>query len=342
MKTLRQSVFPLGVFRRLFSHRKGALLCAPWQIRASVFVACLSAASIAHATEGALGRPVTGTSVLSGIGIVPDQPVEIVSLQEVYLDGSISGSRGVPIAGQTSLGIDGQVSLTLASILHVWGGYHGWDFASGITVPYVWTEVTGAFSIGRFTQSTSDRASNLFDIYVTPIVAGYHLTQTDHIALSFNFWAPTGNYDSHDLANAGLNVWTFVPQVAYTKLLPAYGLEFDAVAGLEFYTKNTATDYQNAPLFTLDVMGLKKFGNGLGLGVVMGTVQQLGNDSGPTADKLDGFVGRDYTVGPIITYDTKIGGKAPFSASFRWLPTVASTNRLKSTSTFMATATLIF
>ncbi|HKT99702.1 MAG TPA: transporter [Paraburkholderia sp.] len=296
----------------------------------------------AEATEGALGRPVAGTSVLSGIGIVPPDPMTIVSLQQIYLDGSISGTRGVPIAGKTSLGVDGKIAFTLATIEHVWGGIGGWDFASAITLPYAWEEVTGTFSVGRASSSASDRASNLFDMYFTPIVAGYHLSKTDHIAFSFNFWAPTGQYDPNALANPSLNNWTFVPQAAYTKLVPQYGLEFDAVLGLQFYTRNPATDYQNAPLLTLDVMGLKKFANGVGVGLVMGTVQQLGKDSGPIADKLDGFVGRDFAMGPIVTYDTKINGKHPLSASLRWVPTIASTNRLKSTTTVQATATLAF
>jgi hypothetical protein len=47
-------------------------------------------------------------------------------------------------------------------------------------------------------------------------------------------------------------------------------------------------------------------------------------------------------LGPIVTYDTKLGGKNPVSASLRWVPTVASKNRLSSTNTFMATATIGF
>jgi hypothetical protein len=60
-------------------------------------------------------------------------------------------------------------------------------------------------------------------------------------------------------------------------------------------------------------MGVKKFGK-WGAGIVMGTVQQLGNDSGPIADRLNGFRGRDFAMGPIVTYDTKLGGKAPLSS----------------------------
>lgn len=322
--------------QRMRPRRGASRLCV-----CGVALSALIAADRAAATEGALGRPVAGTSVLSGAGIVPPEPMFIVNVQQLYLDGSISSDRPVPISGKASLGIDAPVAFTLATLLKVWGGVGGWDFASGFTLPYVWTEVTGTFSAGSFTRSTSDRASNLFDMYFTPIVAGYHLTQTDHIALSFNFWAPTGHYDPNDLANPSLNNWTFVPQVAYTKIVPQYGLQFDMVLGVEFYTRNHATNYQNAPLLTFDAMGVKKFANGVGVGLVIGTVQQLGNDSGPTADKLNGFVGHDFSLGPIVTYDTKIIGK-PLSASLRWVPSIQSTNRLKSTETVQATATLAF
>jgi hypothetical protein len=312
------------------------------RIAAAVALAGACGAQPVFATEGGLGRPVAGTSVLSGVGVVPPEQVWIASIEELYLDGSISGSRQVPVGGRSSLGLTGQVSFTLATLVRTWGNVGGWDLASGFTLPYVWELARGTFSVGQRTATTSDRASNLYDLYFTPILAGWHFSQNDHIALSFNVWAPTGNYEAGALANPSLNTWTFVPQIAYTHLMPKYGLEFDAVMSFQFYTRNSATDYQNAPLFTLDVMGLKKFANGWGAGVVMGTVQQLGNDTGPVADRLDGFVGHDFTVGPIVTYEMKVAGKAPLSMSVRWVPSVTSTNRLKSTKTFLATATLVF
>ncbi|WP_149137762.1 SphA family protein [Cupriavidus campinensis] len=299
-----------------------------------------------HATEGALGRPVAGTSVSSNVAVIPDQPVWIASLQQLYMDGSISGGRQVPIGGRTTLGIDAKIAFTLATLMKVWDtGPGAWNLASSFTLPYVWTSVHANAGVtaggASFSRGTSDRASNLYDIYFSPIIAGYHFSQTSHMALSFNVWAPTGQYDKNALANPSLNNWTFVPQAAFTHVMPQYGLEFNAVAAFQFYTRNSATDYQNAPLFTLDVMGLKKFG-AWGTGIVMGTVQQLGNDTGPTADRLNGFRGHDFTIGPIVTYDTTLGGKAPLSFSVRWVPTVTSKNRLDSTATVLATATLVF
>lgn len=318
-------------------------LVGPTVAHGVLALCCLTMPLAAHATEGALGRPVAGTGVTTNAGIVPPEPVMAVNISELYLNGSIGGERLVPIANRLSAGIDAKASFTLATFLKVWDTGPGhWNFASSFTLPYLWESVHTHVAVNNVSRGSSDRVSNLFDLYFTPIIAGYHISHTDHLALSFNIWAPTGKYDVNALANASLNNWTFVPQIAYTHLAPQYGLEFNAVAGLQFYTRNTATDYQNAPLFTLDLMGLKRFANGFGLGLVMGTVQQLGNDTGPLADRLNGFRGRDFALGPIVTYDTKLGGKAPLSFSLRWVPTVSSTNRLDSTATILGTATLVF
>jgi hypothetical protein len=297
----------------------------------------------ADAAEGGLGRPISGTLVVANVGVVPPEPVWITNLGQIRFDGSISGNHQVPIAGQTSVGMDAELEPTLATALKVWNtGPGAWSFASGATVSYVQVDVTASLAMQGGQQSVTQSASGLFDLYVTPIVAGYHFSRDENLALSFNVWAPTGSYDPTRIANPSLNTWTFVPQVAYTRLWPDAGWEFDAVSTLQFYTRNEDTDYQNAPLFTLDAMGLKRFGNGWSAGVIVGTVQQLGDDSGPTADLLNGFVGYDWTIGPIFAYDTKLVGKAPLSFSLRWVPTISSRNRLSSESTIMGTVTLIF
>jgi hypothetical protein len=70
------------------------------------------------------------------------------------------------------------------------------------------------------------------------------LTADDYIALSFNFWAPTGKGEVYALASPGLHNWTFIPQVAYTKVVPQYGLEFDAVASVGFYSLQDRHDFK--------------------------------------------------------------------------------------------------
>ncbi|MEJ8858208.1 transporter [Variovorax robiniae] len=300
-------------------------------------------ASGVHATEGGLGRPISGTTVQSNAGIVSPEPIWAVNFSQIYADGSIGGSRLVPVLRQASIGIDAKISFTLATVMKVWDTGPGkWNFASSITLPYLYEKVNANLTIGTRQGNAQDVASNMFDIYVSPIIAGYHFSQTEHMSLSFNFWAPTGKYSPDNLANPSLNNWTFIPQIAYTRIFPESGWQLDAVANLQFYTRNKDTDYQNAPLFAMDVMGTKKFGNGVGAGLILGTVQQIGKDSGPTADRLNGFQGHDWALGPVVSYDTKINGKTPLSMSLRWVPTISSKNRIDSRKTVMASATLIF
>jgi len=331
-----------SAFKRI-SATVTAASCKPLP-RALVACAALALPPATWATEGGLGRQITGTNVQPNAGIVSPEPIWAVNFAQIYLDGSIGGSREVPVGGRTSLGLDAKVAFTLATVLKTWDTGPGrWNFASSFTLPYVWTKVNSTVTgPGGRNTGQSDTASNLFDLYFSPIIAGYHFSETSHMALSLNIWAPTGKYNADNMANPSLNNWTFIPQMAYTKIFPESGFQFDTVAGLQFYTRNNATDYRNAPLFSLDLMGRKVFSNGVSAGLILGTIQQLGNDSGPTADRLNGFKGRDWALGPIVTYDRKLADKRSLSLSLRWVPTISSTNRLDSNDTVMATATLVF
>jgi hypothetical protein len=294
------------------------------------------------ATEGALGRPISGSGVSPNIGIVPPEPAWIINLNQIHFDGSIGGSKRVPVAGQVGAGIDAKLDFTMATLMKVWETKTGsWNFASSFTLPYLAADAESQFDIGRFSGQKKQSAEGLFDLYFSPLIAGYHFSQTEHIAISLNIWAPTGDYDPDRLANTGLNNWTFVPQVAYTRIFAQSGLQLDAVTALQFYTRNDDTGYRNAPLFTLDVMGRKVWSNGFGAGMVVGTVQQLGDDHGAIADRLDGFRGRDWGAGPILTYDTRLGTSS-LSLGLRWIPTVSGEKRLESDDTVMGSATLVF
>jgi hypothetical protein len=91
-----------------------------WVRPVILIVASLLVCEESSATEGGLGRPVAGASVMPDGGVVSPEPLTIVNLSEIYLDGSIGANREVPIAGKTSLGIDGQVAFTLATLMKVW------------------------------------------------------------------------------------------------------------------------------------------------------------------------------------------------------------------------------
>ena len=46
--------------------------------------------------------------------------------------------------------------------------------------------------------------------------------------------------------------------------------------------------------------------------------RQRADDGGPTGDALNGFAGRAFGIGPIVTYSTKLG-KSHLDLSARWI-----------------------
>ena len=220
-----------------------------------------------------------------------------------------------------------KASFTPFTILYIWPT-HGkeWNFASAFSIPLAYIEAEATVTLGRFTGRVKDDDFGLFDIVLVPIVASYHINQSDHVAFNFTVWAPAGEYDPDRLANLSTNTWTFIPGVAYTKIFPEANVELSVAWGLQFDTENTATDYQNGILSDLEAMLIKRCKNGFGFGVIGSWIQQLTDDSGPTADRLNGFSGQAFGVGPIVTYLTKVG-KSHLDCNVRYVHEFENSNR---------------
>jgi hypothetical protein len=250
----------------------------------------------ARATEGGVGRPITGMQLTPYAGIVPPTSDWIVTLATIYYEGSLGSSKTLPIAGTVTAGLDYTVVYSQANLIRTWGiTVGGWNFASSVGVPVQYTNVSSFHGI-----LPDDHATQFADLFFTPVIAGYHLTKTDHIALSLQIYAPTGAYNVNQLANAGQNTWTFTPTLSYTKLFPAQDVELSLNYGVNFYTTNSATQYHNAPLSVLDALALKRFKNGWGVGVIGGWIQQLGDDTGGLADQANGARGSSFGMGPAV------------------------------------------
>jgi hypothetical protein len=152
--------------------------------------------------------------------------------------------------------------------------------------------------------------------------------------LRFGIYAPTGDYEKGRLANIGKNYWTFEPAVSVSWLSSKIGLEVSAFAGLDFSTKNDATDYQSGDVFHLDAtlaehLPLGKLGV-IGLGANAFYYQQTTGDSGsgPLGGEFEGFEGRTAGVGPVVSFITKLG-KTALAAEVKWLPELNVEKRLK-------------
>ena len=281
-------------------------------------LASVSFANSTLAVEGGLGRPISGMQITPFAGLIPPESGLAVATGETYYSGSIGGSLNVPIAGLLAANVDVKASFTPIGLLYVWPTpTKAWNFASVVTFPLAWVECEANLSLGPFAVRKKDSIFGLYDLAFTPIIASHHFSETDHIAFSFSFWAPTGSYEKGKLANLSLNDWTFIPGVAYTKIIKEVNVELTGTWDMDFYTQDPATRYRSGIQSDLEALAIKRFKNGLGVGVVGSWIQQITDDIGAPSS-LNGFVGRALGMGPIVTYSTKIG-KSHLDLNARWI-----------------------
>jgi len=301
-------------------------------LRRGVFAALALAAvaPLAHATEGGLGRSVTGVNAQSYAAIVPPESGFVWQFGAVYDDGDIGGSKPVPIGGAAVLDVHAYLTLPSVTGLYVWNtGAGAWNFASAFSVPYNISSVNADVSIGNLNVRQHDSVSDFFDLAFVPVIASHHFSQTEHMALSLQIFAPTANYEVGKLANAGLGIWTFSPTIAFTKIFAPANVEFTTVAAVDFSSKHSDTDYQNAPVFRLDGLLLKRFTNGWGIGAAGGWIEQIGDDDGALADRLNGFKGHALGVGPVVSWGTKWEGGGSLEFQLRYIQEFSVENRIK-------------
>ena len=109
------------------------------------------------------------------------------------------------------------------------------------------------------------------------------------------------------------------------------GTEVSLYTGVDFNTKNDATEYQSGTSLHLDAtvaQHLPLFGGFVGVGANAFYYQQLTGDSGSGA-QLGTFKGRTAGVGPVLSYAHKLGQKTDLVAEVKWLPELDVTKRMK-------------
>ena len=288
------------------------------------------AAGPAFAVEGALGRPITGVQVTPYAGVIPPTPGWIWQLGYTHYSGDISASREVPIGGQIALGLEVDADIFSTTGIYVWNTGEGrWNFASMITLPYIDVDVEADLVTTNNSAGVSDGASDPFDLYFAPIIASYHISKVQHVSFGLYVYAPTASYDAGQLANAGLNIWTITPAVGYTHLFQAGTLEFSALAGLQFSSRNDDTDYKNGEVLTVDLLLMKRFASGWGVGAVAGLIEQVSDDDSAFADRVGGFQGHALGIGPAFVYSHKSDKGTAVDFSARWVPEFDVSNRFE-------------
>jgi hypothetical protein len=272
---------------------------------------------------------------------VPTQPGWVFgNFVLIYNNGTAGGSREFPFGDQIAANVTANIAAEVPVVLYAYPvDFFGGTLASGIAVPFVWETIKVEHTFDRNTDAqiggTKEQStSGLGDIQMLPVMAGW--TNGD---FKFNcvlsVWAPTGDYNKDNLANAGLGYWTFTPMAGVSWLSSKFGTEASVISGVDFNTKNTDTDYQSGNIFHIDgtvAQHFPLFGGFAGAGASAFWMRQISNDSnnyGPIVKhELGGFMINSYGVGPVISYVHKIG-KSTLVIDANWLPQTHTDNTTK-------------
>ena len=202
----------------------------------------------------------------------------------------------------------------------LWGSYYSW----ALVAPFAEPSVAGQIVTAGGNISGSQSVSAYSEMYVMPLMLGWNKGRSYQKAW-FSIYAPTGTYNVNDFVNTSLNHWAFEFDYAYTFLDPKTGLEFDAAPGYTFNTVNAATDYQSGQEFHLDYAALKHYSPELAVGAVGYAFVQTTPDYGSGA-KLGSFEGRTFALGPIMTYNARLGA-VPIQLAGKYYGEFDVTNR---------------
>ena len=268
------------------------------QIAAATAAALLMSTTPLLATENGLEHYPLGVNTAMP-GFVPP-PGEYVWLNynQVYTANTLAGTDGKKILPGFRLNVFAEAARYIYTWPTTWNGL---TLSSQIVPTVVGLDINPAgHDFSRLSFG---------DLSIVPVYLGYH-TDAIHTIFGLNIWLPTGYYKQNDPSSAGLNYYTFGPEVGFTYIPdPKWEISFDVVA--QFNTVNPKTNYQSGASFNVDyglgyrpLAGYQKFQ----IGLVGNIYQQFMNDTIRGSTVRDGNRGREFSVGPQLRYDIGHGG----------------------------------
>lgn len=291
-----------------------------------------------RAEEGGSAHYMPGTTA-SFIDAFPGRPGGLAIMNYfTYYDARAGATRQLVLGGNLTAGLNATCYAdTLAGLYQAPWEVLGGGLAFGVAVPYVWLDAkaqvqrigpNGTLGAAYTTQQSTD---GIGDLTIIPLMLGWtNLLPDFKLDTRLSVFAPTGGYEVGRIANTGKNYWTFEPGIMASYLSSKIGLEASLFAGVDFNTKNNATDYQSGTSLHLDAtlaQHLPLAGGFVGVGANAFYYQQISNDSG-TGARLGGFEGMTTGVGPVLSYVRPVGQKGQLLAEVKWLPELDTNHRL--------------
>ena len=213
--------------------------------------------------------------------------------------------------------------------------FFGGQYAAGIFVPLVDLDLDASISISDFVVPTTDSASGIGDIAVTPVILFWN-SGNIHTVFAHTIVTPTGGYSIDNDINSGLNIWSFDTNFALTYLNPETGRDVSFNIGHIYNTENDDTNYQTGQEIHLDVVFNQFLSETFAIGLQGFYLKQITGDSGAGA-ALGDFKAEAAGIGPALMYATQFGDQTVTFIA-KWLHEFHAENRLEGDHFFLSFA----
>ncbi len=296
----------------------------------TLVVAC--APTLSYAAEGGYSNYVPGTYGDFAAAVEPPSMFTIRNdIYYYHADGGRSVRSGLIEADADLEFIMDFLTLLYKPDIEILGAH----YALGVFIPFVHADIDTGISIGNLQVRQQDDTFGLGDITLIPGIlfwnrGNFHFTLAEYIV------TPTGEYDTNDLANTGLNYWTFDTDFAVTYLNEKTGQDYSVNIGYNYNTENSDTNYQTGEEIHIDYMVNQFLSESFAIGVHGFYLKQVTGDSGDGAI-LGDFKAEAAGVGPAVLWSPKrFDQKITFIA--KWLHEYDTERRIEGDHIFVSFA----
>ena len=290
--------------------------------RIVLLLVLILAANQAYAAEGGLSNYIP--AFYGDLALAVEPPDGFSFRNDVfYFSGDIGESFR---SGDIKANVDVTLVYDYLSFLYKPGfKVFGAPVAFAITPAIGHADIEADIKVGEVSGNLNDDHTGLGDTTLSAMFYWNH--EKFHFSLNNYIVTPTGDYDADDLANTGLNYWTFEVDVAATYLNEDTGQDYSILVGYGYNTENEDTDYQSGDEVHLDFVLNQFITESFAIGINGYFYKQIGADSSD-GDLLGSFKGEGAGIGPAIYYIKEISGKDVYFIA-KWVHDYHAENRVK-------------